>query len=304
MKLNNFPDPSSIHITCSGISELGHNDGGGAQTLRQLSTIAFTKAFGFSYIHTPLSSVAHNYDNDPSWTEKWENFFQLSAFSDTEIDENSNFQSFKNSIELIPNLIKDNQAETDQFYRVHDCHSFINRNIHCYEKIRPKLKENYFSKRNPNLLFDENILNVAIHVRRGDIQENSYTGRFTSAEKLKRVIQQIETVIGSNKYKISIFCAEKQNDLEKLESKHIQNIYHLDIFDVLNHLIGADLLVNSKSTVSYIPAIINKGVIIYEPYWHQPLKDWLDMEKDFLKDLKLKLTKLYPKKFDPYSSGL
>ncbi len=283
---------------------MGHKDGGGAQLLRQLSTIAFTNAFGFRYIHTPLTSVAHNYNNDPTWVDKWENFFQLSEFSDTKIEGKPVFQPFKSSIDLTPALIKNNQAETDQFYRVYDFHSFLNRNIDYYENIRLKLRENYIRKRTPNLLFDENILNVAIHVRRGDINEKNYTGRFTSAEKLKRVIQQIEAVLGSNNYKISIFCSEKQSDLEKLESNHIQNIYHFDIFEVLDHLIGADVLVNSKSTVSYIPAIINQGAIVYEPYWHKPLKDWLNMEKNFYQDLKLMLTNLYPNKFAPYSSGL
>lgn len=305
MNRHNFSYPSAIHITSSGISRLGLHDGGGAQILRQLSTIAFSKAFGFSYIHTPLSEVEHNDNKDPEWTDKWENFFQLSTFSDAQVDEKVEFKQFQNPIDLIPTLINNDRDKTNQFYQVSDCHSYLNRNISLYEHIKSKLRQNYDNTDRPrNLLYDEDILNVAIHVRRGDIQENSYTGRFTSAEKLKKVIQQIEAVIGSNKYKISIFCKEKQSDLEKLESKHIQTIYHLDIFDVLDHLIHADLLVTSKSTVSYIPALINKGIIIYEPYSHQPLKSWLDMEQNFQKDLKLKLTKLHPDKFELYSSGL
>jgi hypothetical protein len=80
-------------------------------------------------------------------------------------------------------------------------------------------------------------------------------------------------------------------------SKNVQTIYHLDIFDVLDHLIHADLLVTSKSTVSYLPAIINKGIIIYEHFWHAPLQHWLDMEIDFRESLKNKLIELRPGKF-------
>lgn len=206
---------------------------------------------------------------------------------------------------MIPTLIKNHRERADQFYQVCNCHSYINRNISSYERIRGQLRQSYESTgRKRSLLFDENILNVAIHVRRGDIKKGSYTRRFTSAKKLKQVIQQIESVIGSNEYQISIFCEEKQSDLEELKSERIRNIYHLDIFDVLDHLIHADLLVTSKSTVSYIPALASKGIIIYEPFWHQPLADWLDMEKDFRRDLHKKLKTSFPEKFKDHSSGL
>lgn len=290
IKHHNFSDPSSIHVTCSGISVLGNRDGGGAQLLRQLSLIAFSNTFGFSYVHTPLTSVAHNNYNDEEWSNKWENFLQLSKFSDVKIDKNIEFNCFKESIDLIPSLIKNNREGTNQFYKVRDCHSYLNRNISLYEGIRTELRQNYDNtERIPNLLFDENILNVAIHVRRGDIRKGDYTGRFTSAQKLKKVIQQIENVFGFNDYKIFIFCEEKQSDLEKLESENIQNIYHLDIFDVLDHLIHADLLVTSKSTISYIPALASSGIVIYEPYWHQPLPEWLNMDELFENELIKKL---------------
>lgn len=298
LRHHKFEDPSLINLTCPGSLASGGKDGGGAQLLRQLSTIAFTKAFGFSYIHTPLSEVSHNQENDDEWTNKWENFFQLSNFSTSDFNENIEFSHFKDAIDLIPTLLKIDQAETDRFYSVYDCHSFINRNISFYEDIRAELRQYYEeSERSKNLLYNKNILNVAIHVRRGDINKEQHPERFTSIKKLGKVIQQIEDVLGEKKFIISIFCEEKQKDLEQLVSKNVQTIYHLDIFDVLDHLIHADLLVTSKSTVSYVPAIVNKGIIIYEHFWHAPLQDWLEMEKDFRESLTIKLRKLYPGKF-------
>lgn len=294
-----FSKPSSIYITCPGISVIGQRDGGGAQLLRQLSTIAFTNKFGFRYVHTSLTSVAHNDHNDEQWTEKWENFFQLSTFSDVEIDNKVSFENFKKSIDIIPTLIEYDQGDTNRYYQIYNCHSYINRNISSYEGIRLKLRQSYDNtERIPTLLFDKNILNVAIHVRRGDVREKSHPERFTSAQKLKQVIRKIEEVIGSNDYKISIFCEEKQNDLEKLKSDQVQTIYHLDIFSVLDHLIHADLLVTSKSTVSYISALANMGIVIYEPFWHQPLHNWINMNKNFQVDLERKSKELYPNKFN------
>ena len=101
LKYSRFNDLSSIYITSSGAT-----DGGCAQLFRQISTIAFTKSFGFSYIHTPLTTVQHNVNNESEWTAKWDNFLQLAKFSDMEKDGRTEFKVVKNLNELIPDLMK------------------------------------------------------------------------------------------------------------------------------------------------------------------------------------------------------
>lgn len=293
-----FNNASSIHITGSGAT-----DGGCAQLLRQLSTIAFTKSFGFSYIHTPLTTVQHNVNNDDEWTEKWENFLQLTKFSDIEKDEKTEFRLVKNLNELIPHLIKHKKQQDSQFYQILDCYSYTNLYPAVFMPIRKKLCHSYKNNgRTPNLLYDRNKLNIAIHVRRGDVSQDGTPERFTSAHTLKTTIRRIERVLAANDYKITLFCVEKYQDLENLESKNIRLIHKLDIFDVLDHLIHADVLVTSKSSVGYISALVSDGAIIYEPFWHPPLQGWLNMENNFEQDLKNKLIDMYPDKFIPCSS--
>ncbi len=54
------------------------------------------------------------------------------------------------------------------------------------------------------------------------------------------------------------------------------NIYfHLndDQFDTLHHFVCADIFIMSKSTFSYLGALLNKhGIIIYNPFWLLPPK--------------------------------
>lgn len=300
LKFSKFFNPSSIHITCTGAT-----DGGCAQLLRQLSTIAFTKSFGFSYIHSPLSAVEHNINNDAEWTDKWEDFFNLSNFSDTKKDPKTEFKVYKNLNELIWALMKCKHEKKPKYYQILDCYSYTNLHPATFLSIKESLRRSYFqNKRLKNLLYDKNALNVAIHVRRGDVSKDGTPERFTSLQKLKQTIHRIEYVLGSNDYKITLFCIQEYQDLKDLESKNVRLIHKLDIFDVLDHLIHSDVLVTSKSSVGYISAIISNGVIIYEPFWHPPLQGWLTMERNFQQDLKNKLTEMYPKKFNLYSSRL
>jgi len=37
----------------------------------------------------------------------------------------------------------------------------------------------------------------------------------------------------------------------------------------------ADALIISRSSFSYLAALFSKGIVIYYPFWHQPLKEWL-----------------------------
>jgi hypothetical protein len=57
---------------------------------------------------------------------------------------------------------------------------------------------------------------------------------------------------------------------------------HLDADAVwtMRRLIESDLLVMSKSSFSYVAALINRGVRIYEPTFNPPLSDWIVQRKD------------------------
>ncbi|PWG73962.1 hypothetical protein DF186_20355, partial [Enterococcus hirae] len=78
-------------------------------------------------------------------------------------------------------------------------------------------------------------------------------------------------------------------DLKALRDEKVQIIHELDIFDVLDHLIHSDLLVTSKSSVSYLSAFLNKGIVIFEPFCHPPLPGWLNMDEPFENELIRKL---------------
>ena len=50
---------------------------------------------------------------------------------------------------------------------------------------------------------------------------------------------------------------------------------NMDPFTTLRHLTEADLLVTAKSSFSYVAALLNPGLVLYEPFWHGPIPGWI-----------------------------
>ena len=131
------------------------------------------------------------------------------------------------------------------------------------------------------MLYNDQTFNVAIHVRRGDVTSENHPLRFTSGAKLSKLINRIKGCLGSRKYQIWIFSISEDPDLRTIQSEYVRLVSSLDIFDVLDHLISADLLVTSKSSIGYLPAIIGERIVLYEPFWHPPLSNWLNVDLNF-----------------------
>lgn len=286
IKFHKFQNPSKFYITATDAM-----DGGCAQLLRQLSTIVFTRSFGFSYVHTPLTNVAHNQNKDPNWSEKWENYLHLSAFDDLTDEKISTFQEVHGLNPLIHKLLRSDHSPESQYYQLRDCYAFSNRNPEAYSLIRKKLRNSYNQNgRSLNLKYDKNKFNIAIHARRGDVSKEKNPQRFTSGKKLKEVVRRIKKCLKYIDYDIYLYSISFEEDLEQLKCEGVQIIEELNIFDVLDNLIHADLLVTSKSSVSYLSGILNRGIIIHEPFWHPPLPDWLNMDDAFEPTLKKRVS--------------
>lgn len=58
----------NIRITASG-----KTDGAGAQSLAQISALAFSTAFNLEYVHSPLRTVCHVEGPKEQWAARWEN---------------------------------------------------------------------------------------------------------------------------------------------------------------------------------------------------------------------------------------
>lgn len=147
--------------------------------------------------------------------------------------------------------------------------------------VIPDIREKFYSavSRESDLTpFNKNNYNIAVHVRRGDItigQQNgdpNLTMRWLDNDYFERVLEYVMAKIKTDKeVHIYIFSQGRRKDFfsfEKFPNVHL----YLDLNPESTFLsfVYADLLITSKSSFSYKPALLNFHGIKICPrnFWH------------------------------------
>lgn len=259
----------NCYITCTG-----KTDGIGAQVQAIFSTMLFAQEFGMTYVHTPFDKVWGSGD-----AKEWEDFFNLGK-SEIAIDDIDT-----GSLNVVyidqPLFIR---FKPNTLYVVQHCHSFADSgsNARLYSNIVDRLVEKYRSspKEKDQLFNKSEKVNIAIHVRRGDVSETGiHSERYTNNLHYKSLLNSLikmlnELKIGSS---IHLYSQGSAKDFYDLEDFNIH--YHLDecVFTTFDNIVEADVIIMSKSTFSYTAALLSKAIIIYEPFWHKPLQKWISL---------------------------
>jgi len=182
-------------------------------------------------------------------------------------------------------------AEQDQFYK---------NQFGVIDLIQEKFYKSP-SRKNDTLIYEYNTFNVAIHVRRGDIvigQVNNNTNhqlRWQGNDYFVKVLQNVLNKFETNKT-INIYLFSQGEEIDFSEFIHFKNLHFcLDMNpqDSFLHMVFADVLITSKSSFSYKPALLNRNIkVCPKDFWHgyPQTKDWIisDENGDFNYDSLLK----------------
>lgn len=116
-------------------------------------------------------------------------------------------------------------------------------------------------------IFDTTKLNIAIHIRRGDVTScSSAKDRWMSIKTYVNIINQIYNFWG-NQAVFHIYSDGTVKDLEELVN--LPNIiFHLreDVFTTFHHMVMADVLVVGKSSFSALAGHLQNKVKIIQPW--------------------------------------
>lgn len=167
-------------------------------------------------------------------------------------------------------------CEQDQFYK--DQYGVI-------KDIQRKFYSSQ-SRKNDQLLYSKYYFNIAIHVRRGDIvidqknQNPNLKMRWQDNNYFINVLSNVlKTVKTENSIAIYLFSQGVENDFE--DFKQFSNLHfclEMSAQDSFLHMANADLLITSKSSFSYKPALLNRGIkVCPKVFWHgyPEAKDWI-----------------------------
>jgi hypothetical protein len=143
------------------------------------------------------------------------------------------------------------------------------------------LQNKFFSAKardDDKLIYSATDFNIAIHIRRGDIVgvkddgSSLWETRWLDNQYYVNILKQVLTTIKSGKRKVEVylFSQGKQSDFKEFEQ--FDNVNYCFDFNAINtflHMCFADLLISSKSSFSYKPALISKGIKISPGvFWH------------------------------------
>ena len=225
----------------------GRNDGFGAQYQSIMSGIAFCEAHGYFYIHTPFQVMGHNVNID-----------ELNYFIGIPYLHSTSYLPKQPSIHMIH----------EPFSR--HVHYSQEPSIYYTQPVLTKLRAYYYSTEKPAC----KPCDIAIHIRRGDVNMMKHPDRFTSNDTYRRLIDGLKQQYPN--YNITIFSEGDISEFCELESESNSVEFRLNehITTTFHSLVTAKILVTSVSSFSYCAAILNTNTVYYMDFWHKPLNHW------------------------------
>jgi hypothetical protein len=232
------------------------NDGFGSQYQRIIQTYIFCKIHNLTFAYDPLEMVEHNYSNDNDYTDKLEWLMNL-----------------KNNI---VNLKKNTTVEYLHYGSI--VQPFFENNIdECCKSEHMNFIKKCFWENKDKSFFNNNKLNVAIHIRRENYIDKGLAGdRVTTPNSY--YLNVMNVIREKYKEKEILFHIYSQGDIRNfidLVENDVMFYINYDIIKTFTGLVSAELLVISPSSLSYVAALISDGEIYYKRFWHRPRSNWI-----------------------------
>jgi len=233
-------------------------DGFGAQYQRIIQTYIYCKLNNVHFVYSPLDFVEHNYDNDNEYINKLENVMNL-----------------KNNITNTNDSMDVEYLDFGEIVRNYSENNIDN----CCESKHMKFIKDCFWQNKTKDYFNNNKLNIAIHIRRVNSNDMGQAGeRATTPNSYYLSIINIIR----DKYKYSnkelLFHIYSQGDISQFTELANSDVCFYLNYDIIESFIGmvaADILVTSPSSLSYVAALISDGEVYYKKFWHNPKKNWI-----------------------------
>lgn len=237
------------------------DDGFGGQFQNFIWGIVICETTNNKYVHTPITHIAHNYNNDPDFINNIEELMNI-----------------KNNYICINDLSNEEKVGINKYDMGYIWNMFDN-NIDYYLQSSSfkNLKINFWKNKEKNF-FKNNKINVAIHIRRTNIHDSRIDGTDTPDIYYINMINIIRNKYKNNN-KCPLFHIYSQGELECFNNyKNDDTILHIneDICNTFMGLVAADVLVTSRSSLSYTAALLSYGEIYYKHFWHPPSKEWIN----------------------------
>jgi hypothetical protein len=235
------------------ITNKKRSDGFGAQYQTIIFTILFAELLNLEFVYTPFTEMEHNYDNDFHFIEKKESLINI-------------INNFKKITDI-------DQSKIVNYDLSHIYRTVEDRLDYCLLTDSFKKIKNLFFIKNEKLKNLNNGKTLCIHIRRPnkyDIGDYGYSSNEHYLNVIDVIKQQHKDI-----QKIKIYSQGEIKDFEKFKSHDVEFNLNLSIEDTFIDLVFSDILVQSKSSLSYCAGLLCDGIVYYTPFWHTPKNNWI-----------------------------
>jgi hypothetical protein len=279
-----------------------HTDGAGAQLQRIYGIYAISRFLQLPYIHSPLKRIGYQglsaLESDSCSAEvesRYNRIFEIG--SDIELPKEWSIRETTNAdLDFIRRVQID--AKTSGMFaliRVLYPYSVTDRIPDIYQHV--KVISPFHHDRSE-------VFRLALHVRRGELfvvdsermLPNSYyvACALQFVNVLRRLdipfVCELYTEVPSKMFTVTpqhhgvegripgnVTLDPGMNRLEDFDTiPNLVRFVNCDPIETLRRMATADALVLSRSSYSYVSAILNTNcIVVYHPFWHSPLSEWL-----------------------------
>ena len=296
-------------------------DGVGIQAMVRICVMLLARQANATYVHVPFLKLAHQ-SIDPvgqsltpeEWAIKWEDFLNFgegefhitnltnaiekATLATQLLDKDGQFGDPKDDLRhKLPSLVETIRSRDSEARRIwtfnlgicrqpRECQLFLDEEF--VQILQKKFNSNGYIPE--KLLYSEQYLNIAIHIRRGDVWDACQAGSKKTMHRNKLVsqvyyvelLQKLQNLFNSSPkpVRFHIFSDGQPNNFDrftftdgheaflKLESGLlIENIqFHLchSTINTIYHMIKAPILIPGKSTFSVLAVILSNSYVFYE----------------------------------------
>ena len=288
-----FHTPQEVVPQDNYFSAIPHREAGiGHQLANWIAGYWFARQLGVRFAHTPFAQPT------------WESFF---GFGEDEVAVEELVDKYKYKKVLIPLFNESSSEEVLLIKKIIDSYRgqrviFIAEQDQFYFAqygVMKDLKKKFYAakaRKEDRLIYAKETFNLAVHVRRGDIRAGQGKNnpnlrmRWQDDSYFQKVLS---CVIGNlnidRPLAIYLFSqGERKEFLEYEKFKDIHFCLNMGAQDSFLHMVCADLLITSKSSFSYKPALLSYGIkVCPQNFWHgyPKTKDFILADDDGNVDL-------------------
>lgn len=227
-------------------------DGFGAQFQTIIYSVIAAELTNVEFAYTPFKNMEHNYDHRSDFIAKKEwliNFignFEINTGDALRAEVMNVIQFFEQNLERCVN-----------------------------SQSLKKIKNIFRANKNKNNYFDNQHLNVVIHLRRPNPHDCRIYGADVPDDIFLNIINQLRITYSDKNPLFHVHSQGKEANFKRFDAPDI--ILHIDetIEDSFTAMVLADILVTSPSSFSYTAGILSEGIVYYMPFWHPPLPHWI-----------------------------